>query len=66
MITESEGETMKRYEVEWSYTNKLGYWYTEHKTFLNASEQQEFAFKKFHEENVYEVRKIVEEVWKKN
>lgn len=57
---------MKRYEVEWSYINKLGYCYTEHKTFLNESEQQEFAFKKFHEENIYEVRKIVEEVWKKN
>lgn len=57
---------MKRYKVEWSYINKLGDCYTEHKTFLNGSEQQEFAFKKFHEENVYEVRKIVEEVWKKN
>lgn len=57
---------MKRYKVEWSYINKLGDCYTEHKTFLNGSEQQEFAFKKFHEENVYEVRKIVEEVWKKD
>lgn len=56
---------MKRYEVEWSYTNKLGYSYTEHQTFTNESDQQKFAFMKFHEENVYEVRKITEEVWEK-
>lgn len=57
---------MKRYEVEWSYTNKLGYCYTEHQTFTNENDQQKFAFMKFHEENVYEVRKITEEVWKKD
>lgn len=57
---------MKRYEVEWSYTNELGYCYTEHEVFMNESDQQKFAFMKFHEENVYEVRKITEEVWKKD
>lgn len=57
---------MKRYEVKWSYTNKLGYCYTEYKTFLNENEQQKFAFEKFHEENVYEVCQIIEEVWKKD
>jgi hypothetical protein len=57
---------MKRYEVEWSYTNKLGYCYTEHEVFINENDQQKFAFKKFHEENVYEVRKITEEIWRKD
>ena len=55
----------KRYEVEWSYTNKAGYCYTELKAFENAQEQQKFAFEKYHEANVYEVRQITETIWRK-
>lgn len=56
---------MKHYEVEWSYTDQLGFCYTDHQTFTNENDQQKFASMKFHEKNVYEVRKIIEEVWKK-
>lgn len=56
---------IKRYEVEWSYTNKLGYCYTEIKAFENVQEQQKFAFEKYHEKNVYEVRQITETIWRK-
>lgn len=55
----------KRYEVEWSYTNKAGYCYTEIKAFDNAKAQQEYAFKKYHEKNVYEVRQVTETIWRK-
>ena len=55
----------KRYEVEWSYTNKAGYCYTEIKAFENAQEQQRFAFEKYHEKNVYEVRQVTETIWRK-
>ena len=55
----------ERYEVEWSYTNKLGYCYTRIQAFENAQEQQEFAFEKYHEKNVYEVRQITEIIWRK-
>ena len=56
----------ENFEVEWSYTNDLGYCYTEHRRFENATEQQHFAFEKWHESNVYEVRKITETVWRKD
>lgn len=52
----------KRYEVEWSYTNKAGYCYTEIKAFENAQEQRKFAFEKYHEKNVYEVRQVTETI----
>lgn len=55
----------KYYEVEVSFVDKRGYCCTEIKTFDDAEAQQEYAFKKFHEENVYEVRKITEESWRK-
>lgn len=55
----------KRYEVEWSYTNKAGHSYTELKAFKDAQEQQKFAFEKYHEENVYEVRQITETIYRK-
>ena len=55
----------KRYEVEWSYTNKAGYCYTKVKAFENAQEQQKFAFEKYHEKNVYEVRQVTETIWRK-
>lgn len=53
------------FKVEWSYMSKLGYCYTEVRNFDNAQEQQKFAFEKYHEENVYEVRQITETIWKK-
>jgi hypothetical protein len=54
------------FEVEWTYTNALGYYYTERRSFDNATEQQQFAFEKWHESNVCEVRKITETVWRRD
>lgn len=53
------------FEVEWSYT-VFGYCYTEHRKFKNAAEQHQFAYEKWCESNVYEVRKITETVWRRD
>ena len=55
----------KRYEVEVSFVDKRGYCCTQIKAFDDAKAQQEYAFKKYHEENVYEVRQVTETIWRK-
>jgi hypothetical protein len=55
----------KRYEVEWGFIDKRGYCCTKIKAFENAQEQQKFAFEKYHEKNVYEVRQVTETIWRK-
>ena len=57
--------TLKWYIVEWTY-KKNGYYYTSKKHFDTETQQQKFAFEKFHEENVKKVCKLSEEVWEKD
>jgi hypothetical protein len=63
--SESEGNKMEWYMVEWTY-KKNGYYYTDKKHFDTETEQQKFAFEKFHEENVTKVCKISEIIWEKD
>ena len=55
----------KRYEVEVSFIDKRGNCCAEFKVFDDAKAQQEYAFKKYHEKNVYEVRQVTETIWRK-